>query len=114
MKALNCKSMKAAVLISAIVFAAGIVLQIPAMTSLFDAIYFEIIMAFLGLDMISSFASVAACIFNVGPGLGLVGPVDNYLTIPLIGKWVLIFCMLLGRLEIYTVIVLLTPECWRK
>jgi len=73
-----------------------------------------VIMAFLGLDMISSFASVAACIFNVGPGLGLVGPMDNYLTIPLIGKWVLIFCMLLGRLEIYTVIVLLTPECWRK
>lgn len=72
------------------------------------------IMAFLGLDMVSSFASVAACIFNVGPGLGLVGPVDNYLSVPLVGKWVLIFCMLLGRLEIYTVVVLLMPEYWRK
>ena len=72
------------------------------------------IMSVLGLDLISSFASVAACIFNVGPGLGIVGPVDNYLGVPFMGKWVLIFCMLLGRLEIYTVIVLLTPEYWRK
>ncbi|MGD2125253.1 MAG: TrkH family potassium uptake protein [Desulfobacteraceae bacterium] len=72
------------------------------------------IMAVLGLDMISAFASVAACIFNVGPGLGSVGPASNYLTVPAIGKWVLIFCMLLGRLEIYTVIVLLIPEYWRK
>jgi trk system potassium uptake protein TrkH len=73
-----------------------------------------LIMASLGLDLISAFASVAACIFNVGPGLGLVGPVSNYVTVPLVGKWVLIFCMLLGRLEIYTVIVLLIPEYWRK
>jgi len=73
-----------------------------------------LIMASLGLDLISAFASVAACIFNVGPGLGLVGPVSNYLTVPITGKWVLIFCMLLGRLEIYTVIVLLIPEYWRK
>ncbi|MEJ2725769.1 MAG: TrkH family potassium uptake protein [Deltaproteobacteria bacterium] len=73
-----------------------------------------VIMAALGLDLISAFASVAACIFNVGPGLGQVGPMNNYLTVPLSGKWVLIFCMLLGRLEIYTVIVLLIPEYWRK
>lgn len=74
----------------------------------------SILMTMLGLDMVSSFSSVAACIFNVGPGLGIVGPVDNYMGIPLIGKWILIFCMLLGRLEIYTVLVLLTPEFWRK
>jgi trk system potassium uptake protein TrkH len=73
-----------------------------------------LIMASLGLDLISAFSSVAACIFNVGPGLEMVGPVENYLTVPMIGKWVLIFCMLLGRLEIYTVIVLLIPEYWRK
>jgi trk system potassium uptake protein TrkH len=73
-----------------------------------------LIMAALGLDVISAFSSVAACIFNVGPGLGSVGPVQNYLHVPFLGKWVLIFCMLLGRLEIYTVIVLLMPEFWRK
>ena len=74
----------------------------------------SILMAMLGLDMVSSFSSVAACIFNVGPGLGIVGPVDNFMGIPIIGKWILIFCMLIGRLEIYTVLVLLTPEFWRK
>jgi trk system potassium uptake protein TrkH len=73
-----------------------------------------LIMASLGLDMISAFGSVAASIGNIGPGLGLVGPTKNYVAIPFIGKWVLIFCMLLGRLEIYTVIVLLTPEYWKK
>jgi trk system potassium uptake protein TrkH len=73
-----------------------------------------LVMASLGLDMISALASVAASIGNIGPGLGLVGPAKNYVAVPLIGKWVLIFCMLLGRLEIYTVIVLLMPEYWRK
>jgi trk system potassium uptake protein TrkH len=73
-----------------------------------------LIMASLGLDMISALASVAASIGNIGPGFGLVGPVKNFLNIPEAGKWVLIFCMLLGRLEIYTVILLLTPEFWRR
>ena len=73
-----------------------------------------LIMASLGLDMISSLASVAASIGNIGPGLGIVGPDKNYLLVPVFGKWILIFCMLLGRLEIYTVIVLLVPEFWRK
>ena len=71
-------------------------------------------MAGLGLDFISSISSVAASIGNIGPGFGVVGPVRNYLEIPNAGKWVLISCMLLGRLEIYTVIVLLVPEYWRK
>ncbi len=72
------------------------------------------IMAAMGMDLISAFSSVAACIGNIGPGLGLVGPAANYLSVPETGKWILIFCMLLGRLEIYTVILLLTPEYWRK
>ena len=73
-----------------------------------------LLMAALGLDMISAISSVAACIFNIGPGLGTVGPVQNYASVPLLGKWVLTFCMLVGRLEIYTVIVMLMPEFWRK
>jgi trk system potassium uptake protein TrkH len=73
-----------------------------------------VIMSSSGLDTLTSFASVAATIGNVGPGLGMVGPVNNYLSIPDLGKWVLIFCMLLGRLEIYTVIILLAPAYWRK
>jgi len=71
-------------------------------------------MALLGLDIVSAFVSVAATINNIGPGLGVVGPLDNYRSIPHLGKWVLIFCMLVGRLELYTVIVLLVPEFWKK
>jgi trk system potassium uptake protein TrkH len=71
-------------------------------------------MAALGLDMISAFSSVATCLGNVGPGLGSIGPMDNFAGVPVIGKWILIFCMLLGRLEIYTIIVLLLPAFWRK
>jgi trk system potassium uptake protein TrkH len=74
----------------------------------------SVIMSSLGLDVISAFSSVAACIGNVGPGLGLVGPTTNFLVVPTLGKWILVFCMLLGRLEIYTVLVLLVPEYWRK
>ncbi len=71
-------------------------------------------MALLGLDIISAFVSVAATINNIGPGLGVVGPMDNYRSIPFLGKWILIFCMLVGRLELYTVIVLLVPEFWKR
>jgi trk system potassium uptake protein TrkH len=74
----------------------------------------SVIMALLGLDIITAFVSVAATINNIGPGLGAVGPMDNYTSIPIIGKWVLILCMLIGRLELYTVIILLIPEFWKR
>lgn len=70
-------------------------------------------LAAMGVDVVSSFAAVTACIGNIGPGIGSVGPTDNYAHIPLLGKWVLTLCMLLGRLEIYTIIVLFVPEYWR-
>jgi len=73
-----------------------------------------LLMSFIGLDLISSISSVASCLGNVGPGLGTVGPMDNFSGIPIAGKWILIICMLLGRLEIYTIIVLLVPEFWRR
>jgi len=71
-------------------------------------------LAALGLDLTTSFTAVAATIGNIGPGLGLVGPAENYAAIPTLGKWILVGCMLLGRLEIYTVIILMVPEFWRK
>lgn len=73
-----------------------------------------LIMTLLGMDMISAFSSVAATIGNIGPGLGMVCPSSTYADIPYWGKWILSFCMLVGRLEIYTVIVLLIPEFWKK
>ncbi len=71
-------------------------------------------MATMGLDMATSFGAVAATLWNIGPGLGDVGPTDNYAHIPIIGKWLLSLLMLMGRLEVYTVIVLLSPAYWRK
>jgi len=72
------------------------------------------VMAALGLDVLTAVASVAATIGNIGPGLGSVGPAENYAHIPVAGKWVLSFCMLLGRLEIYTVMMLFLPGTWRR
>ena len=73
-----------------------------------------VLLAGLGVDFITAFAAVAASLGNIGPGFGMVGPVENYAQIPYLGKWLLIWCMLLGRLEIYTVIILLVPEFYRK
>ena len=72
------------------------------------------LVAATGVDVLTSFSSVLACIGNIGPGLGSVGPADNYALIPTFGKWVLILCMLLGRLEIFTIIILFVPEFYRK
>jgi len=74
----------------------------------------SVLLAGLGVDFMTAVGAVAATIGNVGPGFGMVGPVDNYALIPDLGKWLLIWCMLLGRLEVFTVIILLVPEFWRK
>jgi trk system potassium uptake protein TrkH len=74
----------------------------------------SIMLAGLGVDFTTSFAAVAASIGNIGPGFGAVGPVENFAGIPAAGKWLLVWCMLLGRLEIFTVIILVVPEFWRK
>ncbi|MDQ6982991.1 MAG: TrkH family potassium uptake protein [Mariprofundus sp.] len=72
------------------------------------------LLAFTGVDMVTSFTAAAACITNTGPGFGQVGPADNYESLPDMAKSVLIFGMILGRLEIYTFFVLLVPEFWRN
>ena len=74
----------------------------------------SIVMGILGVDFMTAIGSVATCLGNVGPGLGTVGPVDNFAHIPAAGKWVLAFLMLLGRLELFTVLILFTPYFWRK
>jgi trk system potassium uptake protein TrkH len=73
-----------------------------------------IVLAFTGLDIITSFTAVVASINNTGPGLGLVGPSTTYEVLEDFQTWVCIFAMLLGRLEIFTLLVVLTPAFWRK
>ena len=67
-----------------------------------------------GLDFISSFSAVIACINNAGPGLGIVGPASNYQGLTDFQTWVCSLAMLLGRLEIFSMLVLFTPTFWRK
>ena len=73
-----------------------------------------LILSALDLDMITSFGAVVTTLSNVGPGLGMFHPEATYSEAPLMAKWILSFCMLAGRLEIYTVMVLLVPEFWKK
>jgi trk system potassium uptake protein TrkH len=73
-----------------------------------------VILAGMGVDFVTTIGAVAACLGNIGPGFGIVGPVENYAQIPSMGKWLLSWCMLLGRLEIYTLIIFFVPDFWRK
>lgn len=68
----------------------------------------------MGLDLVTAAGAVAACLGNVGPGLGSVGPIGNYGHLPDAAKWLLSFLMLTGRLEIYTVLMLFAPSYWKK
>ncbi|MBU2471631.1 MAG: TrkH family potassium uptake protein [Bacteroidetes bacterium] len=76
-------------------------------------VFATLIMTTMGLDIVTAMGSVIASLSNVGPGLGEVGPMDNYSNIPLLGKWVLSFCMIIGRLELFTVLVIFTRVFWK-
>ena len=84
----------------------------------FFAVYVMVFMAMLlallatGLDIITAFSAVGACINNLGPGLENVA--QSYAHLPNTAKWILCFAMLLGRLEVFTLLVLFTPMFWRK
>jgi len=75
-------------------------------------IIMALLLAASGLDLVTAFSAVAACMNNLGPGLGDVG--SHYGDINSAAKWVLCFAMILGRLEIFTILVLLTPAFWRN
>lgn len=64
--------------------------------------------------LLTGLGAVISCLGNIGPGLGGVGPIENYGDVPALGKGLLIFLMLLGRLEIYAVLVVLVPLTWRR
>ena len=97
------------------VLSEGVISGIIGVTALYftTIIVSFLIMSAVGLDHITALSSVLATLGNVGPGLGLVGPMANYLFIPPLGKVVLIICMLVGRLELLTVFALLTPSFWK-
>ncbi len=72
------------------------------------------VIAGMGYNMDTSFGAAAASLGNIGPGFGRVGPADNFAHFPVFGKWFLSFLMLLGRLELFTILILFAPSFWRK
>lgn len=86
----------------------------------FISIYFMIIivgflfMTMLGVDFEASYSSVITCLDNCGPGMGSVGPASTFMDIPKVGKWFLSLIMLMGRLELFTVVAILMPSFWRR
>ncbi len=92
------------------------VLNVVGLAGLFMGIFFlsAIFLTLLGVDPVTSVSASIASLFNIGPGLGQVGATGNYADIPGLGKCVIIFCMLMGRLEIYGIMALFLPFTWRK
>ena len=94
----------------------GIVYNVLAFFVIYMLIFMisSLIMTAMGLDFVSAMASVIASLGNIGPGFGAVGPTANYAALPDLAKWFLAFLMLLGRLELFTVLLLFTPAFWSK
>lgn len=78
------------------------------------AIFSILILVSVGVDFDTSIGSVITCLSNVGPGLGATGPAGSFAIIPPVGKWFLSFLMLIGRLELFTILLLFTPAFWKK
>ncbi len=93
-----------------------VIVNIHAYLALYLAIFAVslLILTFFSLDFESAFSAVATCLNNVGPGLGVVGPVNNFSSLSDISKLVLSFDMLAGRLEIFPILLLFAPSQWRK
>ncbi len=82
---------------------------------LFIFILIAMLLSITGLDFLSAISGAATSISNVGPGLGeMIGPNGNFKAIPEVSKWILSFGMLLGRLELFAVLILFFPSFWRN
>ncbi len=77
------------------------------------ALVASVVLSFLGVGMETAVSAVAATLGNVGPGLGTVGPYSNYALLPGAAKFILIMCMWLGRLELFTVLMIFSPRLWK-
>ncbi|HEY9168537.1 MAG TPA: potassium transporter TrkG [Lutibacter sp.] len=74
----------------------------------------SIILTFFGLDFVTAIGATASSLGNIGPALGTLGPVNNYAHLSIGAKWICSFLMLIGRLELFTVLILFTPFFWSK
>ena len=77
-------------------------------------VFGSIVVSTMGLDFETAISSVATSLGNVGPGIGGIGPTDNFAWLPLQVKAFLSLLMLLGRLELFTILILFTPYFWKS
>ncbi|MCW0481932.1 TrkH family potassium uptake protein [Gaoshiqia sediminis] len=93
-----------------------IITNVLAFFMIYLIIFFisTIIFTLIEPDMDSAMGAVATSLGNIGPGLGKFGPAENFYSVQPVGKWFLAFLMLLGRLELFTVLVLFSPAFWKK
>lgn len=94
----------------------GIIFNVLAFFLLYIIIFAigSLVVSLLGMDFTSAIGGTASCLGNIGPGLGTVGPVLNYGLVPQGAKWVFSLLMLLGRLELFTVLILFTKAFWNR
>ena len=94
----------------------GVLMSVMAFMLIYGATILGLTMLMLlsGMDIVTAFSAVVACVNNIGPGLGAVGPAGNYGGLTDFQTWICTFGMLLGRLELLSVLVLLTSQFWRK
>ena len=94
----------------------GILTSVLTFVFLYIFIYFILsaLLSMTGLDFVTSVSAAATALSNVGPGLGdVIGPNGNFKSLPDLSKWYLSFAMLLGRLELFSVLVFFLPSFWR-
>ena len=101
----NGKPVQDDIILSAIAFSFLFFLTLAIVT---------LLLAMMGLDLLTSLTAAATALTNVGPGLGeIIGPAGNFASLPDAAKWLLSLAMLMGRLELLTLMVLFTPMFWR-
>jgi trk/ktr system potassium uptake protein len=109
-KAISPVKLGGSVVSNKIIFAVLVFLFIYA-TSI---VMMTLVLTLSGLDIVTAFSAAVACINNLGPGLGQIGPATTYASLTDFQTWVCSFAMLLGRLEFFTLLVIFTPAFWRK
>jgi trk system potassium uptake protein TrkH len=92
------------------------VMNVVALSGLFLGLtgFGFVALAFMGVDLTTALSASIACLFNIGPGMGQVGPTADYAGLPEGGKWIMVLWMLMGRLEIFGILLLFLPMTWRK
>ncbi|CAM2065938.1 TrkH family potassium uptake protein [Sulfidibacter corallicola] len=84
------------------------------MVYIFIILLASFFLSLYGVDVLTSFTASLSCVSNIGPGLGDVGPTENFSSIPTPGIWILSLCMIMGRLEIFSLLILFLPQTWQR